>query len=86
MTILKSLQKRNLYRFDPIAYLLVEKLNLSPLTFGLLSIAIGTGIYLITAWASNTLWLPQGQKGLLQDMFPWIWALLINPVVLGYYL
>ncbi|MCC5637581.1 hypothetical protein LC593_17395 [Nostoc sp. CHAB 5844] len=86
MTIIKSLQKRNLYRFDPIAYLLLEKFKLSPLGFGLLGIAIGSGIYLITAWVSNTLWLPLGQKGLLQDVFPWIWVLLINPVVLGYYL
>ncbi|MBD2299369.1 hypothetical protein [Nostoc sp. FACHB-190] len=86
MTIIKSLQKRNLYRFEPIAYLLLEKFQLSPLAFGLLGILIGSSIYLITAWISNTLWLPKGQVGLLQDILPWIWLLLINPVVLGYYL
>ncbi|BBD62079.1 hypothetical protein NIES2109_49170 [Nostoc sp. HK-01] len=86
MTIIKSLQKRNLYRFDPIACLLLEEFKLSPFSFGLLGIVIGSGIFLITAWVSNTLWLPPGQKGLLQDVFPWIWVILINPVVLGYYL
>ncbi len=86
MTIIKSLQKRNLYRFDPIAYLLLEKFHLSPLAFGLLSIVGGTSLYLLTAWISGTLWAKPGHMGLLQDPFPWIWVLFINPIVLGYYL
>lgn len=86
MTIIKTLQKRNLYRFDPIAFLLLEKFRLAPVTFGLWSMAGGSGLYLLTAWASDTLWSKPGQMGLLQDWFPWIWVLFIVPVVLGYYL
>jgi hypothetical protein len=81
------LQKRNFYRSDPVAKLLIEKYHLSPLSFVLWSIAIATGLCLLTAWLSNTLWLkPPEQTGLLEDPFPWIWMLFINPVVLGYYL
>ena len=40
-----SLKKKNLYRSDPIASLLVEKLNLSPLGAGLWSIAIAIILY-----------------------------------------
>ncbi len=84
----KLLQKRTLYHSDRVADLLIEKLNLSPLTFGLLSIAIATALFLVTAWVSNTLWFPPGHQlpGLLQDWFPWVWVLFINPIVLGYYL
>jgi hypothetical protein len=78
--------KRRLSRFDPVASLLIEKLNLSPLGFGLRSTAIATGLCLLIAWVSNTLWFKPGQVGLLQDRFFWIWVLFINPVVLGYYL
>lgn len=81
-----SLQKRNFYSSDPVANLLIEKLKLSPLAFGLLSIAILSGLSFLTAWVSNTLWSKPGQAGLLQDWFPWVWVLLFNPVVLGYYL
>lgn len=86
MTEYKSLHRRNLYRSAPIAYLLIEKLHLSPFVFGLLSIPSATALVLVTAWVSNTLWSKTGQIGLLQDPFPWVWVLLINPVVLGYYL
>jgi hypothetical protein len=84
----KLLQKRTLYHSDRVADLLIEKLNLSPLTFGLLSIAIATALFLVTAWVSNTLWFPPGHQppGLLQHGFPWVWVLFINPIVLGYYL
>jgi hypothetical protein len=86
MTNHNSLQKRSFYRSDPVASLLIEKLKVSPLSFGLLSIAITTGLYLFIAWVSHTLYSKPGQVGLLQDWFPWIWVLFINPVVLGYYL
>ncbi|MBD2104834.1 hypothetical protein [Leptolyngbya sp. FACHB-261] len=82
----KSLQKRSLYRSEPVAYLLIEKLHLSPFSLGLLSIVLVAGLYLIAAWVSNTLWSKPGQVGLLQDWFPWFWILFINPVVSGYYL
>jgi hypothetical protein len=42
-----SSPKRRLYRFDPVAFLLIEKLNLSPLGFGLRSTAIAAGLYLL---------------------------------------
>ena len=82
----KLLQKRNFYRSDPVADRLIEKFHLSPLSFAILSIAIATGLALFIAWVSHTLWSKSGQVGLLEDPFPWIWILFINPVVIGYYL
>ncbi|PSB25655.1 hypothetical protein [Stenomitos frigidus] len=76
----------NFYRSDPFAYLLIEKLRFFPLVGGLWSIAIATGFYLLIAWVSHTLWSKPGTVGLLQDWVPWIAAVLINPVVVGYYL
>ena len=70
-----SSPKRRLYRFDPVAFLLIEKLNLSPLGFGLRSTAIAAGLYLLIAWVSNTLWFKSGQIGLLQGRFFLIWVL-----------
>jgi hypothetical protein len=86
MTNHNSLPKRSFYRSDPVASLLIEKLHLSPLSFGLLSLAIVAWLYLLIACVSNTLWSKVGQVGLLQDWLPWIWVLFINPVVAGYYL
>ena len=78
--------KRSFYRSDPAAYLLINKLHLSPLSFGLFSSAIAIGFYLFMAWVSNTLYSKPGQVGLLEDWFPWIWILFFNPIVVGYYL
>lgn len=77
MTNHKLLQKRSFYSSDSVAFLLIKKLHLSPLGFGLLSIVISTGLYLFTAWISNTLWSKpeQQQPGLLEDWVPWIWVL-----------
>lgn len=86
MKTVELLPKLKLYRFDPVACFLLEKIRFSPPIFGLSVIPIGTGIYLTTAWLSDTLWSKPGQMGLLQDWFPWIWVLFIVPVVLGYYL
>lgn len=80
------LQGQTLYRSDPIAYLLVEKLHCSPFSAGMGSVAISVVFSLLTALISNTLWSKPGQVGLLQDWVPWIAAILINPVVFGYYL
>ncbi|MEL6556225.1 MAG: hypothetical protein AAFQ63_22625 [Cyanobacteria bacterium J06621_11] len=84
----KFLKTLNLYRFDPIANFIHKKLQLSPFLFGLLNAVNGTLVYLLTAWASNTLWPdPTTQaKELLEDWFPWMWVLFIVPIVLGYYL
>lgn len=79
-------QERSLYRFDPVALLLVEKCHFSPLSFGLWSGVVAATLYLLTAWISATLWSKPGQVGLLQDWIPWVMALFISPVVLGYYL
>lgn len=86
MTNRNLLQKRIFYRSDPVAYFLIAKLRLSPLSLGLLSIAIAASFYLFVAWISGTLWSQPGQKGLLQDPLPWVWVLVISPIVLGYYL
>ncbi|MGF1935219.1 MAG: hypothetical protein RM347_012560 [Nostoc sp. ChiQUE02] len=81
-----ELENLNIYRSDPIAYFLIQKLYLSPLSFSLLSILITTGLLLLTAWLSDTMWSKIGQVGLLQDWIPWVLAILINPVILAYYL
>ena len=86
MTSWKLLQKRKFYCSDPVAFLLVEKLNLSPLSFGLFSALIGVGLYLLVAWTSNTLWSVGNHVGLLQDWEPWLWLFIISPSTLGYYL
>lgn len=86
MTNQKFSQKRNLHRFDPVAYLVIEKFRLSPLTFGLLAAVTVIGVDLFTAWISNTLWSKPAQMGLLQDWIPWVAGIFINPVTLGYYL
>jgi hypothetical protein len=78
--------KRRFYRSDPAAYLFINKLHLSPLSFGLFSSAIATGFYLFMAWVSNTLYSQPGQVGLLEDWLPWVSILFFNPVVVGYYL
>ncbi len=76
--------KRNLHQFDLVAYLVIEKFSLSPLTFGLLAAVTATVVYLFTAFLSNTLWSKQGEMGLLRDWIPWLVGLFINPVTLGY--
>lgn len=81
-----SLQERSLYRFDPVAYFLIEKLGCSPINVVVWSIAISVALSLITALVSNTLWSKPGHTGLLQDWVPWIAAIVINPVIFGYYL
>ncbi|MBW4695527.1 MAG: hypothetical protein KME27_27575 [Lyngbya sp. HA4199-MV5] len=81
-----SLQERSLYRSDPVAYFLVEKLECSRISIVVWSIALSVALSLITAWVSNTVWSKPGQTGLLQDWVPWIAAIVINPVIFGYYL
>ncbi|MFW9263519.1 hypothetical protein [Nostoc sp. CALU 546] len=82
----RLLQERTFYSSEPIAYLLIEKFRLSPLPFGLVSIAISTGLALLTAWVSDTLWSKPQQVGLLQSLIPWIALIFFNPILLGYYL
>jgi hypothetical protein len=79
-------QTRKLYQSDPLAFLLIQKLHLSPLSFSLLTILIASTVYLLTAWISGTLWIEEKQTGLLQDWQPWILVLFISPIVFGYYL
>ncbi|OUL18557.1 hypothetical protein BV378_36445 [Nostoc sp. RF31YmG] len=86
MTNHKLSQQRNLYCFDPVAYLVIEKLRLFPLTFALLAAVTAIGVYLFIGWVSNTLWSKPGQMGLLQDWIPWFVGIFISPVTLGYYL
>lgn len=86
MTDPEASQKRKFYRSDPIADFIFQKLRLSPVSFGLLSVLLAIGIYLFVAWVSDTLWTKPGQTGLLQDPIPWVLIFLICPVVYGYYL
>ncbi|MBW4578993.1 MAG: hypothetical protein KME42_05370 [Tildeniella nuda ZEHNDER 1965/U140] len=80
------LKERSLYRSDPVAYFLVEKLRCSSNSIIVWSITVSVVLSLLTALLSNTLWSKPGQVGLLQDWVPWIAAIVINPVVFGYYL
>ncbi len=82
----KLLHERSFYSSEPIAYLLIEKFRLSPFRFGLVSIAVFTGLALLTAFVSNTLWSKPPQVGLLQSLIPWIALMFFNPILLGYYL
>ncbi len=81
----KLLQEKSFYSSEPIAYLLIEKFRLEPLRFGLVSTVIFTGLALLTAWVSNTLWSKPGQVGLVQSLIPWIALIFFNPILLGYY-
>lgn len=74
------------YRSDPLARFLLDRCRLTPVSFALLSAIIMTGLYILSAWASNTLVLRGEPKGLLEDWFPWLWVCFFNPVILGYYL
>lgn len=85
MEKLNKLRELNLFRFDPVAFLLIEKLKLSPISFGLWSFIITSLISLFTAWISNTLWLPKDSVGLLNDPFPWVGTLFAS-IIWGYYL
>ena len=49
-------EKQNVYYSDPLAYLIAERLHLSPITTGLFAIPFVTVLYLFTALVSNTLW------------------------------
>ena len=42
-------------------------------------------IYIIAAIISKSFRLPDNQKGLLEDLNTWIWILIYNPVVVGFY-
>ena len=46
-------EKQNVYYSDPLAYLIAERLHLSPITTGLFAIPFVTVLYLFTALVSN---------------------------------
>jgi hypothetical protein len=81
-----NLLKQDLYRSDPIAYFLIEKLNLSPLSFGLWSILISTVLYLLTASLSNTIFSTRNNVGLFKDWITWLELIVVDPIIFGYYL
>ena len=80
------MQEQDFYRADPVACWLIDKCQLTPITLGILSIVITSGLYLIAATVSNTLILHGKPLGLLQDWSAWVWICLLNPVIFGYYL
>ncbi len=80
------MQKQDFYRADPVARWLIDKCQLTPVSLGMLSIVITSGLYLIAATLSKTLILHEKHLGLLQDWFAWVWICLLNPVIFGYYL
>jgi hypothetical protein len=81
-----ELLENHLYRSDPIANYLIRKLKLSTLGACLWSIVITSGITLFTALISHTLLTEHGNIGLFNDWRTWIELLLIQPLILGYYL
>ena len=80
------MQEQDFYRADPVARWLIDKCQLTPVSLGMLSIVITSGLYLIAATATKTLILHEKHLGLLQDWFAWVWICLLNPVIFGYYL
>ena len=82
----KNISKRKSHYFDPMANILIENFHLTPLKVAFLTFVIAAGVALLTAWISDTLWSKNGQSGLLETGIPWIALLILNPVILGYYL
>ncbi|MBE9048963.1 hypothetical protein IQ243_00770 [Nostocales cyanobacterium LEGE 11386] len=80
------MQEQDFYRADPLARWLIDKCHLTPVSLGMLSIVITSGLYLLVAVLTKTLILNGSQLGLLQDWFAWVWICLLNPVIFGYYL
>ncbi len=80
------MQEQDFYHADPVARWLIDKCKLTPVSLGMLSIIITSGVYLIAATVSKTLILHEKHLGLLQDWFAWVWICLLNPVIFGYYL
>ena len=71
---------------DPLASFLINKCKLNPINFGFVSIVITFVIYFVIAWFTNTLVSKSGQIGFWEDTSIWVWLLLIQPVLFGYYL
>ncbi|MEH2421869.1 MAG: hypothetical protein V7K48_13395 [Nostoc sp.] len=63
------MQEQDFYRTDPVARWLIDKCQLTPVSLGMLSIVITSGLYLIAATATKTLILHEKHLGLLQDWF-----------------
>ncbi|MEH2251349.1 hypothetical protein [Nostoc sp.] len=80
------MQEQDFYRADPVAHWLIDKCQLTPVSLGMLSIVITSGLYLIAATTTKTLILHEKHLGLLQDWSAWVWICLLNPVIFGYYL
>ena len=72
-----------LYCSDPLARFLIEKCKITPIGLGLLSIAISSissGTYIFLTWDAHTQQMVSNSLPLL------VAALMVNPVVYGYYL
>lgn len=77
---------RELYRADPVACWVIDRLHLNPVSFGFLIGLLTAGVYLIAAAISGTLLSKPGHVGLLDDWLPWMWVCFLNPIIMGYYL
>lgn len=74
----------NLRYYDPVAHLLLDKICINPIIFGLLSIIAFDVVHLLTAALTDTLWTSMN-NGLFQDGFPWVGAMFAS-IIWGYYL
>jgi hypothetical protein len=84
-----KMKKQKVYTCDPLAKFLFEKLlqnfYITPLNFTIISAITMTMIYIIAASLSKTYFLSGVKKGLFEDWNCWIWILVYNPIVLGFY-
>ncbi|MDZ7993951.1 MAG: hypothetical protein RM022_032890 [Nostoc sp. EfeVER01] len=80
---------QKIYTSDPLADFLFEKLlynfNINPFKITILSAIVMVTIYIIAATLSNSFVSSDKGKGLLADLNSWIWILIYNPIVLGFY-
>lgn len=77
------------YTSDPLADFLfgklLHKVGKNPFKITILSAISMTTIYIISATLSNSFVFSDQRKGLLEDWNCWLWILIYNPIILGFY-
>lgn len=72
---------------DPLAHLLIAVYGLKPIKVAVFSIVLSLIIQILLAFICNTLLVPkQSNNRILTDLDFWTWCLLLQPVIVGYYL
>ena len=71
---------------DLLSVFLIDKLHLNPVALGLISAIFSSLLFFISGLVSGTLITGLGKVGLLDDWLHWVFAIIINPSIFGYYL